>query len=98
MLGFKRLGDKARGEGAARGAVIDRLQEKKFKYEEEDQTETLIRSNDDLRRWEGWIYDDGAGIILRELVLFIDLRLWINGAARSMKCTISCRIMPASSS
>ena len=83
MLEFKRLVDKARVEGADRGAIIDRLHEKKFKFEEEDQTQTLIRINDDVRTWKGWIYDDEAGIILQEMVHFIDLALWLNDSAPS---------------
>ncbi len=83
MLEFKRLVDKARVEGADRGAIIDRLHEKKFKFDEEDQTQTLIRINDDVRTWKAWIYDDKAGIILQEMVHFIDLALWLNDSAPS---------------
>ena len=78
MLEFKRLIDKARAEGTDRRAIIDRTDETSLHLDEEDQTQVLIRVNDDIRTWKGWIFDDDAGIILAEMVHFIDIALWIN--------------------
>jgi len=78
MLEFRRLVMKAREEGADRVAIIDRSEEKTASIQEEDQMQMLIRVNDDHRTWKGWIYDDEAGIILAEMVHFIDIGLWFN--------------------
>lgn len=79
MLEFKRLVDKAYVNGCSRPAMVDRTSEKNInKLKEEEQMQVLIRVNDDIRSWKGWIFQDESGIILAEMVHFIDIALWIN--------------------
>jgi predicted dehydrogenase len=78
VLEFKRLIEKARRQGADRQPSVDRSTEGCKPLAEEGQTQLLIRVNDDIRSWKGWIFDDEEGIILAEMVHFIDLALWLN--------------------
>jgi predicted dehydrogenase len=77
MLEMRRLLRKAREQGADRAAIIDRQDEHGPVVAEADQTQLLIRVNDDIRTWKGWIFTDDSGIILAEMVHFIDLALWL---------------------
>jgi len=78
VLEFKRLIDKARREGAGRRPSVDRSVEGCKPLAEERQMQLLIRVNDDIRSWKGWIFDDEEGILVTEMVHFIDLALWLN--------------------
>ncbi len=80
VLEFKRLIEKARAEGADRGAIIDRNTGKRSRLAEEEQMQLLLRVNDDIRTWKLWIFEDQEGIILAEMVHFIDLALWLNAS------------------
>lgn len=77
VLEFRRLIEKARAQGADRGAIIDRNTGLREPLQEESQTQLLLRINDDIRTWKGWIFDDAHGIMLAEMVHFIDLALWL---------------------
>ena len=77
VLEFKRLMDLARQNGADRAAIIDRNTGRRDRLDEENQTQLLLRVNDDIRTWKTWIFEDEQGIILAEMVHFIDLALWL---------------------
>ena len=77
VLEFRRLMQLARERGADRGAIIDRNTGKRDRLAEEDQAQLLIRINDDIRTWKMWAFEDEDGIILSEMVHFIDLALWL---------------------
>jgi predicted dehydrogenase len=78
VLEFFRLVGKARREGAGRRPTVDRAAEGCRPLAEEGRMQLLIRVNDDIRSWKGWIFDDEEGIIFAEMVHFIDLALWLN--------------------
>lgn len=78
VLEFKRLVEKARCQGADRDPSVNRSAEGCKPLAEERQTQLLIRVNDDIRSWKGWIFEDEEGIIFAEMVHFIDLALWLN--------------------
>ena len=80
VLEFKRLVELARKQGADRGAIIDRNTGLRAPIQEESQMQLLLRVNDDIRTWKGWIFDDEYGIMLAEMVHFIDLALWLVAA------------------
>lgn len=80
MLEFRRLVDLARTQGADRAAVIDRNSGLREPLREESAAQILIRVNDDIRTWKGWIFDDPNGIMLGEMVHFIDAALWLAGS------------------
>jgi predicted dehydrogenase len=80
MQEFRRLVDLARRQGADRGAVIDRNSGLREPLREESAAQILIRVNDDIRTWKGWIFDDPHGIMLGEMVHFIDAALWLAGS------------------
>lgn len=80
MQEFRRLVQLARAKGADRGAVIDRNSGMREALREESAAQILIRVNDDIRTWKGWIFDDPNGIMLAEMVHFIDAALWLAGS------------------
>ncbi|MFH1476592.1 MAG: Gfo/Idh/MocA family oxidoreductase [Verrucomicrobiota bacterium] len=77
ILEFIRLLDKARQTQSATLPSVDRSAERK-RIAEEKQTQLLIRVNDDIRSWKGWIFRDEEGIFFAEMVHFIDLALLFN--------------------
>jgi predicted dehydrogenase len=77
IIEFKRLIDIARLKGADRPAIVDRNTGKREQLDEEGQTQLMLRVNDDIRTWKLWIFEDEEGIILAEMVHFIDLALWL---------------------
>jgi len=77
VLEFKRLFEKARAQGTDRAAIIDRTDSHESAIAEEQQTQLLIRINDDIRTWKPWALEDSTGILLSEMVHFIDLALWL---------------------
>ncbi len=77
VLEFRRLIETARAKGADRPASIDRNTGKRDALAEEASTQLLLRVNDDIRTWKLWIFEDDEGIILAEMVHFIDLALWL---------------------
>lgn len=79
ILEFRRLIETARASGADRGAIIDRNTGMREPLHEESEMQLLMRVNDDIRTWKGWIFDDAYGIMLAEMVHFIDMALWLIG-------------------
>lgn len=77
VLEFKRLVDKALATTDAEAPAVDRSRERKC-IPEERQPQLLIRVNDDIRSWKGWIFKDDEGILFAEMVHFLDLALWFN--------------------
>ena len=77
VLEFRRLAQLAREQGADRGAIIDRNTGMRQPIAEESESQLLLRVNDDIRTWKGWVFDDEYGIMLAEMVHFIDLALWM---------------------
>jgi predicted dehydrogenase len=45
---------------------------------EEKYTQILMRINDDIRTWKPWGVTDPEGILLSEMVHFVDLAMWFN--------------------
>lgn len=72
--------EQARRYGADRPPVIDRNSGLRSPLREEAATQVLIRINDDSRTWKGWIFDDPQGIMLCEMVHFIDAALMLSGS------------------
>ncbi len=77
VLEFRRLAQLARAQGADREAIIDRNTGMRQPIAEEGESQLLLRVNDDIRTWKGWVFDDEYGIMLAEMVHFIDLALWM---------------------
>ncbi|MBU0714771.1 MAG: Gfo/Idh/MocA family oxidoreductase [Verrucomicrobia bacterium] len=77
ILEFTRLLDKAWQTQTATPPAVDRPAERKH-IAEEKQIQLLIRVNDDIRSWKGWIFRDEEGIFFAEMVHFIDLALLFN--------------------
>ncbi len=77
VLEFQRLLDKAWQTNDAALPMVDRSAERK-KIAEESQMQLLLRVNDDIRSWKGWIFQDEEGIFFAEMVHFIDLALMFN--------------------
>ena len=50
--------------------------QKQKRIHEENQTQMLIRVNDDIRSWKDWIFSDEQGILFSEMVHFVDIALW----------------------
>ena len=76
---FRRLFDLARERGADRPAVLDRTGGVREPIPEETRPQLLLRVNDDARTWKPWVFEDREGILLIEMVHFIDLALWLMG-------------------
>ena len=77
VLEFRRLLDKAWQTTQAVPPAVDRSAERK-KIVEENQMQLLIRVNDDIRSWKGWVFRDEEGVFFAEMVHFIDLALLFN--------------------
>ncbi|MBU4286509.1 MAG: Gfo/Idh/MocA family oxidoreductase [Kiritimatiellae bacterium] len=77
ILEFTRLLDKAWQTQTATPPAVDRSAERKH-IAEEKQMQLLIRVNDDIRSWKGWIFRDEEGVFFAEMVHFIDLALLFN--------------------
>lgn len=77
IMEFMRLLDKAWQTQGATPPTVDRSTERK-RIAEEKQMQLLIRVNDDIRSWKGWIFQDEEGVIFAEMVHFIDLALLFN--------------------
>ncbi|MCK6487064.1 MAG: Gfo/Idh/MocA family oxidoreductase [Planctomycetes bacterium] len=80
MRDLRRLVALARTQGADVPALVDRNSGLREPLREESAAQILIRVNDDSRTWKGWIFDDPHGIMLSEMVHFIDLALLLAGS------------------
>ncbi|MHC4872698.1 MAG: Gfo/Idh/MocA family protein [Planctomycetota bacterium] len=77
MQEYKRLIDKARKQGCDRLAPLDRNTKLRNKIYEENQTQLLIRVNDDVRTWKPWAFNYEEGIMHGEMVHFVDAAMWL---------------------
>jgi predicted dehydrogenase len=76
ILDGRRLLETARSGAGGFSPSVDRSDAgRRQRLAEEGQTQILIRVNDDARSWKEWVFADAGGIVLNELVHFVDLAL-----------------------
>lgn len=75
---LRRLLEKAREGPGGHLPSVDRSDGgKRAAMPQEQQTQILIRVNDDCRSWVDWALTDAEGILFAEMVHFIDVAMWL---------------------